>query len=174
MFAGKSTELIRRIRRHTVARESCVVIKYKNDLRYSSDKIATHDKQLWESVPCMRLEEARSHVAYCTVIGIDEGQFFPDIVSFCEEMANAGKIVIVAALDGTFERKPFGDISKLIPLCESVIKLTAVCSKCHGDAAFSHRLTNNTATEAIGGTEMYEALCRACYNRTSHRNKNSS
>ena len=39
------------------------------------------------------------------MLGIDEGQFFPDIVPFCEEMANAGKLVIVAALDGTFQRK---------------------------------------------------------------------
>lgn len=39
------------------------------------------------------------------VLGIDEGQFFPDIVPFCEDMANAGKLVIVAALDGTFQRK---------------------------------------------------------------------
>ena len=30
---------------------------------------------------------------------------FPDVVEFCEEMANMGKTVIVAALDGTFQRQ---------------------------------------------------------------------
>ena len=30
---------------------------------------------------------------------------FPDVVEFSETMANAGKTVIVAALDGTFQRK---------------------------------------------------------------------
>lgn len=30
---------------------------------------------------------------------------FPDTVEFCEEMANMGKTIIVAALDGTFQRK---------------------------------------------------------------------
>jgi thymidine kinase len=44
------------------------------------------------------------------VIGIDEGSFFPDIVSFCEVQANRGKVVIVASLDGTFQRKEFGQI----------------------------------------------------------------
>ena len=61
------------------------------------------------------------------IIGIDEGQFFENLVPFCEEMANTGKCVIVAALDGTFERKPFGSVLELIPLSESVTKLDAVC-----------------------------------------------
>ena len=30
---------------------------------------------------------------------------FPDVVSFCDQMADKGKIVIVAALDGTFQRQ---------------------------------------------------------------------
>ena len=50
------------------------------------------------------------------VVGIDEGQFFPDVVEFCDGAANLGKTVVVAALDGTFERKPFGNIVSLIPL----------------------------------------------------------
>lgn len=78
-------------------------------------------------------------------------------------MENSGKAVIVAALDGTFQRKSFGDILTLVPLCESVIKLTAVCNKCHGDAAFSHRLAQGNE-----GVEIYDALCRVCYN--SHMN----
>lgn len=73
------------------------------------------------------------------VIGIDEGQFFPDLVEFAERMANAGKIVIVAALDGTFQRKPFGNVGLLLPLSEQVDKLNAVCMRCHCTASFSAR-----------------------------------
>uniref|UniRef100_A0A2I2ZSB8 Thymidine kinase n=1 Tax=Gorilla gorilla gorilla TaxID=9595 RepID=A0A2I2ZSB8_GORGO len=65
---------------------------------------------------------------------------FPDIVEFCEAMANAGKTVIVAALDGTFQRKPFGAILNLVPLAESVVKLTAVCMECFREAAYTKRL----------------------------------
>lgn len=64
------------------------------------------------------------------VVAIDEGQFFPEIVEVSEKLANAGKIVIVAALDSTFERKPFGRICEMIPLAETVDKLTAVCYSC--------------------------------------------
>ena len=64
------------------------------------------------------------------VVGIDEGQFFPDVVEFCDGAANLGKTVVVAALDGTFERKPFGNIVSLIPLAEKVSKLSAVCVYC--------------------------------------------
>ena len=98
-----------------------------------------------------------------SVIGVDEGQFFNDVVEFCENMANQGKIVIVAALDGTFERKPFRSILDLVPLAESVVKLTAVCNICHREAAFTKRKGNETAVEIIGGTDMYMAVCRRCY-----------
>lgn len=74
------------------------------------------------------------------VIAIDEGQFFEDIAEFCEDLANNGKIVIVAALDGTFERKAFNKILDLIPLCEKVKKLTAVCYYCKMEnASFTKR-----------------------------------
>uniref|UniRef100_K3WL02 Thymidine kinase n=1 Tax=Globisporangium ultimum (strain ATCC 200006 / CBS 805.95 / DAOM BR144) TaxID=431595 RepID=K3WL02_GLOUD len=147
MFSGKSTELIRRMRRFHHAKLQCLVIKYKNDTRYSDEKLSTHDKLLFEAKPVERLAEARAHVANADVIGIDEGQFFPDLVEFCLEAADAGKVVIVAALDGTFERKPFGSVCELIPAAEQVIKLNAVCTKCGHDAAFTRRIVADTSVE---------------------------
>lgn len=78
-----------------------------------------------------------------------------------------GKIVIVAALDGTFQRKPFGKVLNLIPLSETVTKLSAVCVLCQDDAAFSVRLSNETAVEVIGGADKYIAVCRTCYHETT-------
>jgi len=66
-------------------------------------------------------------------------------------------------LDGTFERKPFGDILSLIPLSESVVKLNAVCMKCYADAAFSKRIGAEKAVEVIGGADKYLSVCRQCY-----------
>lgn len=74
-----------------------------------------------------------------------------------------GKKVIVAALDGTFQRLPFGKILNLVPLAESVTKLQAVCMVCQADAAFSRRIGKETEVELIGGAESYEAVCRSCY-----------
>jgi thymidine kinase len=76
------------------------------------------------------------------VIGVDEGQFFTEIVEFCELLANQGKTVVVSALDGTFERKPFGNIINLIPLAERVVKLCAVCVYCTAEAAFTKRIVD--------------------------------
>ncbi|KAK2112168.1 hypothetical protein P7K49_011915 [Saguinus oedipus] len=88
---------------------------------------------------------------------------FPDIVEFCEAMANAGKTVIVAALDGTFQRKAFGTILNLVPLAESVVKLTAVCMECFREAAYTKRLGTEKEVEVIGGADKYHSVCRLCY-----------
>lgn len=81
-------------------------------------------------------------------------------------MANLGKKVIVAALDGTYQKRPFGCVLDLVPLAESVIKLSAVCMMCkRADAAFSQRISSEREVEVIGGPEKYVALCRACYLR---------
>eukprot|EP01126_Amoeba_proteus_P014010 TRINITY_DN1604_c0_g1_i3.p1 TRINITY_DN1604_c0_g1~~TRINITY_DN1604_c0_g1_i3.p1 ORF type:complete len:237 (+),score=42.86 TRINITY_DN1604_c0_g1_i3:92-802(+) len=163
MFSGKSTELLRRIRRYLVAQRSCFVIKYHNDSRYDSESVSTHDRILWKAHPCGTLSDVEQEAVSYDVIGIDEGQFFPDIVQFAEKMANLGKIVIVAALDGTFQRKPFNTILELVPLAEHVTKLTAVCVCCSGDAAFTKRIGTETKIEVIGGADKYVAVCRFCY-----------
>ncbi|XP_076157666.1 thymidine kinase, cytosolic [Alosa pseudoharengus] len=163
MFSGKSTELMRRVRRFQIAQYNCLVIKYAKDTRYSEKGVATHDQNIMEAVPANSLKDVRSLAMRACVIGIDEGQFFPDTVEFCEEMANHGKIVIVAALDGTFQRKPFGNILSLVPLAESVVKLNAVCMQCFKEAAYTKRLGAEKAVEVIGGADMYHAVCRGCY-----------
>ncbi|AXN74887.1 thymidine kinase [Akhmeta virus] len=162
MFSGKSTELIRRVRRYQIAQYKCVIIKYSNDNRYGTG-LWTHDKNNFEALEATKLCDVLNAITDFSVIGIDEGQFFPDIVEFCERTANEGKIVIVAALDGTFQRKPFNNILDLIPLSEMVVKLTAVCMKCFKEASFSKRLGVETEIEIIGGNDMYQSVCRKCY-----------
>lgn len=117
------------------------------------------------AISCIELKTlARSHdLSQFSVIGIDEGQFFPDTVEFAESMASTGKTVIVAALDGSYRRVGFGDILNLIPLAESVIKLTAVCMICFNEASFTKRIGQEKELEVIGGAEKYMAVCRGCY-----------
>ena len=147
MFSGKSTELIRRLQRFKIARYNCLIVKYENDKRYTDEaSIATHDKQMLQAVNATKLNDLRSKfniIDDYDVIGIDEGQFFPDVVEFSEAMANIGKTVIVAALDGTYQRKGFANILELVPLAEEVIKLTAVCMICFEDGSFTKRMTED-------------------------------
>lgn len=163
MFAGKSSELMRRIRRYNVAQKRCLVVKYRRDTRYSSDCMSTHDKTMLPAISAETLGEVAGALEQVDVIGIDEGQFFPDLVEFCEKQANLGRIVIVAALDGTFQRKPFGHVLELVPLAEEVFKITAVCMVCKGDAHFSKRISKECDVEVIGGSDKYISVCRQCY-----------
>lgn len=181
MFSGKSTELSRRIRRHKIAHSKCLVVKYAGDTRYENEpgsasddggnisstmksSVITHDRQSLPAVPCLRLGEVDNVVHQFDVIGVDEGQFFPDLAEHCERWANLGKTVIVAALDSTFQRKPFNDVLQLVPLAEEITKLSAVCANCSLDASFTKRIdSDNKNVQVIGGAESYVATCRTCH-----------
>jgi thymidine kinase len=106
MFAGKSTELLRRVKRFEIAGKKTLSIKYSADTRYSKDAISTHDLQIKLAFACKKLSDISDHDWSCfDVIGIDEGQFFEDLVSFSEKASNMGKIILISALNSTFERK---------------------------------------------------------------------
>ena len=142
-----------------------LIVKYSRDTRYENgEKIATHDLQTMSAISCLELSSLEPQAADYSVIGIDEGQFFPDCVKFAETMANQGKIVMVAALDGSYQRIGFGNILELVPLAESVLKLTAVCMICfRQEASFTKRIGIEKELEVIGGADKYMAVCRRCY-----------
>jgi len=80
MFSGKSTELQRRIKRHSIAKHDCIVVKYFKDTRYAVEEMATHDKQLLKATAASSLEPIMEELLKHEIIGIDEGQFFPDVI----------------------------------------------------------------------------------------------
>ncbi|XP_063149393.1 LOW QUALITY PROTEIN: thymidine kinase, cytosolic [Candoia aspera] len=193
MFSGKSTELMRRVRRFQIAQYKCLLVKYAKDTRYCVNGVSTHDRNTMEAMSACYLKDVQQEALNSAVVGIDEGQFFPDIIEFCETMANEGKTVIVAALDGTFQRKAFGNILQLVPLAECVVKLNAVCMECYREASYTKRLGTEKEVravrafpffkgfpstcvrsvpvmdqeqqnvEVIGGADKYHSVCRACY-----------
>lgn len=165
MFSGKTTELMRRLKRYEIANHKCLIVKYAGDTRYDAENISTHDKQAMAAVKATTLSNLRDVMSDFRIIGIDEGQFFPDIVEFAEDMAEAGKIVVVAALDGTYQRQGFPNILTLVPLSESVIKLSAVCMLCFAEAAYTKRRGREKEVEVIGGADKYMAVCRGCYSQ---------
>jgi len=167
MFSGKSSELMRRIVRYQYANKKCLAVKYAKDTRYHDNAMATHDQRTIEALSVMNLGALRGEkLDDVDVIGIDEGQFYPDCIQFAEDMARKGKIVIIAALDGDYRRQGFNKITDLVPLAESVIKLNAVCMICGDDAAFTKRIEQNEhRLELIGGADTYLASCRDCFEK---------
>lgn len=162
MFAGKTSEMMRLVERHNMAGRKCLIVKYSGDKRYSEDEVVTH-----RGVRAMVTTASTDRIADvdCSaygVIGIDEGQFYPDIVDAANRLADSGKIVIISYLDATYERKPFGPLAQLVASAEYVQKLAAVCT-CGDDAHYSKRMTADTELEVIGGADKYRAVCRKCY-----------
>lgn len=169
MFAGKTSELMRKIKRHRLAQKKCLVINYFADNRYSTEpKITSHDQLSIDAIKVKQLcEVPKNQLEDVQVIGIDEGQFFTDLIEQSEKWANEGKIVIVAALDCTYQKKPFNKVTDLLALSEKVTKLTAVCMDCGKDAAFTKRISSEGEIELIGGLDKYKPVCRACFHNES-------
>ena len=171
MYAGKSTELIRIINRYRSLGKSILVINHIFNNRYNSNNLTTHNKEEIENcIIVSKLEEIeinhKNIFDSVDVIVIEELQFFEDAYNFVTKWCDInGKNLICAGLDGDFERKPFGDVLRLIPHSEKIIKLTALCVRC-GDgtpAIFSKRIISNTNKMLVGGSEEYAACCRKHY-----------
>ncbi|XP_050206537.1 thymidine kinase a [Mercurialis annua] len=169
MFAGKTTALLRRIDSEGSKGRNVVMIKSSKDIRYARDSVVTHDGLKF---PCWALPDLSSFherigdEAYqkIDVIGIDEAQFFEDLYDFCCKVADHdGKTIIVAGLDGDYLRRSFGCVLDVIPLADTVTKLTARCELCGKRAFFTLRKTEQTETELIGGADVYMPVCRQHY-----------
>ena len=172
MFSGKSSELQRRLTRFYLAQKTCFLIQYAGDTRYASSasgaSLTTHDHRMLPAHCAVSLlkDAALLVPAGTHVIALDEAQFFPDAVEVCQAWANEGIVVLIAALDATFEREPFTVTARLVAVAERVDKLVAVCATCGDDCAlWSHRKTQSTALEVIGGADAYQPLCRNCWKR---------
>ena len=166
MFSGKTEELIRRLRRAQFANQKIEIFKPAVDKRYSDVEVVSHDFHKIESKPIAKAEEMLKVPADVEVVGVDEAQFFADnLVDICQELANRGIRVIVAGLDTDYLGKPFGPIPALLAVAEDVQKVHAICVKCGNLANHSHRLNKSKKLVVLGEKDIYEPLCRECYNK---------
>ena len=163
MFARKSSELFRRLRRHHMAGRNVTLIKSKKDNRYgTSDTLsASHDGMLFPAQEVGEITQAAT--AGYDVIGVDEGQFMgPELTRWAHHMASdCGKIVIVACLDTNFMMDPWENVMALICVAEKNTKLAAICCVCGEDAYFSRKTKDSKGLIEVGGQELYVPTCRA-------------
>lgn len=165
MYSGKTSELVRRYKRHSIGGRHCLMIKYKNDTRYDDEMVVTHDKIKVHALVCEYLYELDNAVHDYDVICVDEVQFYKDAHIFIDKWANMGKIVEACGLSGTFLRNDFPIISKLIPLAENLTFLKAVCKETGEDAVYSNInvAVDKDVTEVIGGSDKYNATDRKTF-----------
>jgi thymidine kinase len=169
MFCGKTDELIRRLRRATIARQKVQVFKPVIDDRYAVGKVTSHAGSDYEALPIRTAGEIPSGLDRdTTVVAIDEAQFFDEnIIALVQTLAERGLRVIIAGLDTDFRGEPFGPIPELMAQAERVDKLHAICMVCGEPASRTQRLINNEPARydepvvVVGAAELYEARCRA-------------
>ncbi len=164
MYSGKTEELIRRLRRAQIARQRVEIFKPRIDDRYAKDAIVSHSDL---RIPSRGVRTATDILRYAheaQVIGIDEGQFLgPKLTEVCEKLARRGKRVIVAGLDQDYMGKPFEPMPQLLAIAEYITKALAICMVCGAPANRTYRKVARAARVVVGGSEIYEARCRRCY-----------
>ena len=166
MFSGKTEELIRRLKRAQFANQKIAIFKPSIDVRYSEVEVVSHDLHSIKSTPIADAKFMLDIPEDIQVVGIDEAQFFDEnIVDVCQTLANRGVRVIIAGLDTDFLGKPFGPMPSLMAVAEDVQKVHAICVKCGNLANHSHRLSKNENLVVLGEKDVYEPLCRECYNK---------
>jgi len=168
MFSGKTDELIRRLRRATIARQAVQVFKPVIDNRYQVDKVTSHAGTAFNAVPVKCSTDILEMLdPETSVVGIDEAQFFDEgIVGVAQSLADHGIRVLVAGLDSDFRGEPFGCMPTFMAIAEQVDKLQAICMTCGEPASRTQRLVNGKPANyhdpvvIVGASEMYEARCR--------------
>jgi len=180
MFSGKTSRLVELYKQYNFCGIKVAVINHTYDIRYDKTMLSTHDKNM---IPCIQTDKIDSLWNYCDlesaytnvaadhmkvrmadVILINEAQFFCDLVPCVLDMLKEKKIVYLCGLDGDFQRKKFGTILELIPVCDKVTKLTALCHYCKNGTPgiFTKRLTSEQQQTLIG-SDNYVPVCRSCY-----------
>jgi len=183
MFSGKTTWLNGELTQLADKRFSVLKITHSDDIRNDVETCdnsgSTHNssyRSLSTKITCIRASELKDiNVSKFHVIGIDEAQFFPDLLEVVEDwVENKGKHVRVAGLDGDAFKRKFGQTLDLIPICDEVIKLTASCKYCldelekakfHGnilsiEGPFTKRLVSSLEQKIVGGADTYVPVCR--------------
>ncbi|TNF41751.1 MAG: thymidine kinase [Bacteroidetes bacterium] len=170
MFSGKTEELIRRLRRAMFAGLKVEIFKPSVDIRYSEDKVVSHDEKSIMSTPVENASSILLLASGVEVVGIDEAQFFDSsLVEVCTMLADTGTRVIVAGLDMDFSGKPFGPMPALMAVAEYVSKVHAICVRCGNLANYSHRKIKSDKVVVLGEKDIYEPLCRSCYIKAVNR-----
>jgi len=181
MFSSKSSSLLTEINRYKYITDKILVINNILDKERNNDMsidengvgfIKTHDNKMFPAIMICKLEELRTNkyfndkYNYADIILIDEGQFYEDLYLFLRKELNNiknNKKFIVAGLSSDFNMEPIGDIIKLVPLADEILKLSALCIYCKDStsASFTKLIKKNDNNQIlVGAGELYSPCCR--------------
>lgn len=182
MFSSKSSSLLSEINRYKYITDKILVINSILDIERHPNMIVddkgigymkTHDEKTFPAIMLKNLEQLRSNkflsdkYDYADIILIDEGQFYKDLYEFLkiELNSNTNKKFIVAGLSSDYNMNPIGDIIKIVPMADEIIKLSALCVFCKDGtpANFTKLIKNSMEIDCnvlVGANEHYSPCCR--------------
>lgn len=168
MYSGKSKKLLEKIKNYENEKKKILILNYKKDNRYTEKNlIYTHDNNFKECLKIEDLSELKKEFYFNhDVVFIDEGHFFKNIHLLANDLANNNIHVYISCLISDYNAKPFKNIIDLIPLCDNIIKLKAICDYCKDDADFSKIINKNMSNGnqlIIGEKDKFRATCRKCF-----------
>jgi thymidine kinase len=174
MFSGKTEELIRRVNHVQIARQRLVAFTPRRDTRYKIGNLVSHNGLSVEAHIIESVREIPDHLDEgVQVVALDELHFLEDtadeVMAAIQSLADQGLRVLIAGLDQDYRAAPFPAMARLMAVAEQVDKLYAICVRCGSYATRSQRLIDGRAAPAeaptivVGGLDLYEARCRACY-----------
>ena len=167
MFAGKTTELMRRLHRYELAGKRVLLFKPRLDVRSGSGQVKSHDGRSMEAIEIALSAEILRYVdehGDVAAIGVDEAQFLDgNLVRVIRILRERGIDVFVAGLDMDYRGEPFGYMPQLMAMADEVVKLKAVCVVCGADATHSFKKRLDDKVIEVGGAELYEPRCFKCW-----------
>jgi len=174
MGAGKTNLLLWRLSNFKVAKKTVLLLTLASAQRGDDEEAGVLTSRLGASMNCRVLRAPElmpllEEAAHFDVVGIDEGQFFPDIVEFVSSLVDEhGRTVVVATLLRDCRRHLWPNrVHELLVDADERPVLPAACAGCGSEKALFTRKKpgrgRDDAVVEIGGMDLYESLCRQCW-----------
>ena len=172
MLSGKTSMMLHLLERAAIAKKKTILIRPTKDTRgflSHTCKDISWTKEIFMTFGSGLYMKDYDILQDYDVIAVDEGQFQENLKQFCTTYRS--KHIIISALHATSECEMFQPIVDIIPYCENIIKLNAICTHCGSEnGSYTYYLKGNKTDKiAVGGQEDYTVLCGQCYNYEMHK-----
>lgn len=176
MFAGKTTELQRRIRLARDAGRRVLAAKPARDTRYADHELVTHTGVRVAARAIGALDELSTDPSATDFdfIAIDEIHFFAsEAVAPITALRARGVSIAVAGCDIDHFGEIFAPFDALLPIATEVARIHGTCARCGAPSTHTQRLIPASDRIVAGGEESYEPRCASCFEPTRSDRRDS-
>ena len=165
MFAGKTSELLKRILWAEHQGKKILVIKPKIDNRYGEETISTHNNLSHSCIAFSEWDDIDSKFSITKenydILFLDEVQFMDPskTIEKVEKFLNLGLNIVCAGLDQDSRGKPWETSSFLLGLSDKITKIYGFCNVCGLEATKTYRKIEGGGRTQVGSADIYEPRC---------------